>query len=167
MARILAALGARTFALVSCPDVALAFLFLLAGGATGFLAGRAGAIVALLALAVILGGARLAERDGDCLLAAFYLAALAAAAAFQFAMLELVHHASFGAALARGRFGHVFPPCSRNCLGNGAFAKRLRSGFVMPSSVIRNFRYLPRERQLEIVFVTGRRYLYLEVPEKT
>jgi len=37
----------------------------------------------------------------------------------------------------------------------------------MPSSVIRNFRYLPRERQLEIVFVTGRRYLYLEVPEKT
>lgn len=37
----------------------------------------------------------------------------------------------------------------------------------MPSSVIRNFRYLPREKQLEIVFVTGRRYLYLEVPEKT
>jgi len=42
----------------------------------------------------------------------------------------------------------------------------LRSGFVMPSSVIRNFRYLPREKQLEIVFVSGRRYLYLEVPEK-
>ena len=37
----------------------------------------------------------------------------------------------------------------------------------MPSSVIRNFRYLPREKQLEIVFVTGRRYLYLGVPEKT
>ncbi len=35
----------------------------------------------------------------------------------------------------------------------------------MPSSVIRSFRYLPRERQLEIVFVTGRRYRYLEVPE--
>jgi KTSC domain len=37
----------------------------------------------------------------------------------------------------------------------------------MPSSVIRQFRYLPHERQLEIVFVTGRRYRYLEVPEKT
>jgi hypothetical protein len=37
----------------------------------------------------------------------------------------------------------------------------------MPSTVIRSFRYLPHERQLEIVFVTGRRYLYLEVPEQT
>jgi len=37
----------------------------------------------------------------------------------------------------------------------------------MPSSVIRSFRYMPRERQLEIVFVSGRRYLYLEVPERT
>lgn len=37
----------------------------------------------------------------------------------------------------------------------------------MPSSVIRSFRYLPREKQLEIVFVTGRRYRYLEVPQKT
>jgi lysyl-tRNA synthetase class 2 len=37
----------------------------------------------------------------------------------------------------------------------------------MPSSVIRNFRYLSREKQLEIVFVTGRRYRYLEVPEQT
>jgi lysyl-tRNA synthetase class 2 len=55
----------------------------------------------------------------------------------------------------------------RNCLGNGAFAKKLRPGFVMPSSVIRSFRYLPREKQLEIVFVSGRRYLYLGVPEQT
>ena len=37
----------------------------------------------------------------------------------------------------------------------------------MPSTVIRNFRYLPHEHQLEIVFTTGRRYRYLEVPEKT
>lgn len=37
----------------------------------------------------------------------------------------------------------------------------------MPSSVIRSFRYLARERQLEIVFTTGRRYRYLEVPEET
>jgi hypothetical protein len=37
----------------------------------------------------------------------------------------------------------------------------------MPSSVILSFRYLSREKQLEIVFVSGRRYLYLGVPEKT
>jgi lysyl-tRNA synthetase class 2 len=36
----------------------------------------------------------------------------------------------------------------------------------MPSTAIREFRYLPRERQLEIVFTTGRRYRYLEVPER-
>ncbi|HEY8255555.1 MAG TPA: KTSC domain-containing protein [Rhizomicrobium sp.] len=37
----------------------------------------------------------------------------------------------------------------------------------MPSSVILSFRYLSREKQLEIVFVSGRRYLYLQVPEQT
>ncbi len=36
----------------------------------------------------------------------------------------------------------------------------------MPSSAIRDFRYLPRAHQLEIVFVTGRRYRYLDVPER-
>jgi hypothetical protein len=35
----------------------------------------------------------------------------------------------------------------------------------MPSSVIRGFRYLAGERQLEITFVSGRRYRYLDVPE--
>ena len=35
----------------------------------------------------------------------------------------------------------------------------------MPSSVIRSFHYLQREQQLEIEFVTGRRYRYLAVPE--
>lgn len=37
----------------------------------------------------------------------------------------------------------------------------------MPSTVIRDFRYLAHEHQLEIVFVTGRRYRYLEVPVRT
>ena len=37
----------------------------------------------------------------------------------------------------------------------------------MPSTVIRNFRYLLREHQLEIEFVTGRRYRYLAVPART
>ena len=41
------------------------------------------------------------------------------------------------------------------------------SGSAMPSSVIRGFRYLAHEHQLEIVFVSGRRYRYLEVPAKT
>jgi lysyl-tRNA synthetase class 2 len=34
----------------------------------------------------------------------------------------------------------------------------------MPSSVIRSFAYLPAERRLEIVFASGRRYAYLDVP---
>jgi hypothetical protein len=34
----------------------------------------------------------------------------------------------------------------------------------MPSSVIRNFRYLAEEKALEITFVSGRRYRYLGVP---
>ncbi len=35
----------------------------------------------------------------------------------------------------------------------------------MPSSVIRSFRYDPIEHQLDLVFVSGRRYRYHEVPE--
>jgi hypothetical protein len=34
----------------------------------------------------------------------------------------------------------------------------------MPSTVIRRFHYRPDARELEILFVTGRRYLYSEVP---
>ena len=34
----------------------------------------------------------------------------------------------------------------------------------MPSSVIRDFRYDPAERRLDILFVTGRRYSYHDVP---
>ena len=37
----------------------------------------------------------------------------------------------------------------------------------MPSTVIRRFDYRPETRELEITFVTGRRYLYSEVPETT
>jgi hypothetical protein len=36
----------------------------------------------------------------------------------------------------------------------------------MPSSVIRRFVYDPAERALWIEFVTGRRYVYEEVPEE-
>lgn len=35
----------------------------------------------------------------------------------------------------------------------------------MPSTVIRDFRYLPRDHELEITFTTGRRYRYLDVPD--
>lgn len=35
----------------------------------------------------------------------------------------------------------------------------------MPSTVIRDFRYLPQKRQLEVTFNTGRRYRYLDVPD--
>lgn len=34
----------------------------------------------------------------------------------------------------------------------------------MPSTVIRRFDYRPETRELEVLFVTGRRYLYAEVP---
>jgi len=34
----------------------------------------------------------------------------------------------------------------------------------MPSSVIRDFDYRPPERELEILFTTGRRYVYHDVP---
>jgi len=34
----------------------------------------------------------------------------------------------------------------------------------MPSTVIRRFEYRAERRELEIEFVTGRRYLYLSVP---
>ncbi len=34
----------------------------------------------------------------------------------------------------------------------------------MPSTVIRSFDYRPATRELEILFTTGRRYLYEEVP---
>ena len=34
----------------------------------------------------------------------------------------------------------------------------------MPSTVIRRFYYRPECRELEIIFTTGRRYLYSDVP---
>jgi KTSC domain len=37
----------------------------------------------------------------------------------------------------------------------------------MPSTVIKSFAYHPERRELEILFVTGRRYLYSDVPEET
>ena len=35
----------------------------------------------------------------------------------------------------------------------------------MPSSVIRSFDYDPADQRLDIAFVSGGRYSYLEVPE--
>jgi hypothetical protein len=34
----------------------------------------------------------------------------------------------------------------------------------MPSTVIRRFHYRPEERELEVLFTTGRRYVYYNVP---
>jgi hypothetical protein len=34
----------------------------------------------------------------------------------------------------------------------------------MPSTIIRSFRYRPETEELEILFTTGRRYLYSAVP---
>lgn len=37
----------------------------------------------------------------------------------------------------------------------------------MPSSVIRSYHYDPQNRRLELVFVSGRRYQYHDVPGET
>ena len=34
----------------------------------------------------------------------------------------------------------------------------------MPSTVIRRFDYQPETRELDVLFVTGRRYIYADVP---
>ena len=34
----------------------------------------------------------------------------------------------------------------------------------MPSTVIRSFEYRPETRELEVLFTTGRRYIYRDVP---
>ena len=34
----------------------------------------------------------------------------------------------------------------------------------MPSTIIRSFSYRPETRELEVLFTTGRRYLYKDVP---
>ena len=34
----------------------------------------------------------------------------------------------------------------------------------MPSTIIRSFNYRPETRELEVLFTTGRRYLYRDVP---
>lgn len=34
----------------------------------------------------------------------------------------------------------------------------------MPSTVIRSFAYRPEARELHVLFTTGRRYVYLDVP---
>ena len=36
----------------------------------------------------------------------------------------------------------------------------------MPSTVIRSFHYDTARREMEIIFTTGRRYLYLAVPQE-
>jgi hypothetical protein len=36
----------------------------------------------------------------------------------------------------------------------------------MPSTAIRGFHYQAQQRELEVTFITGRRYLYFEVPSE-
>jgi hypothetical protein len=61
------------------------------------------AILFVFALAFVLRRASFPQSNGDCLTAAFDLAAFAAAPAPEFAVLELVHHAAGGLSLT-GRF---------------------------------------------------------------
>jgi len=43
--------------------------------------------------------------------------------------------------------------------------RRVAGRSFMPSSVIRTFQYDLRQRELELLFVSGRRYRYHDVPE--
>jgi hypothetical protein len=36
----------------------------------------------------------------------------------------------------------------------------------MPSTAIREFDYLPERHELRVTFITGRRYIYRQVPEE-
>src|SRR6266436_2466303 len=92
---VLAAHRAAALAAALRADAGLAFLFLLVGLAPGFLALRFGKTALLLRLGVVFRGSGLVQRDGDGLLAALHLAALAPATALQLAMLELMHDAAF------------------------------------------------------------------------
>ena len=48
--------------------------------------------------------------------------------------------------------------------GTGVAVMRFR---LMPSTAIRFFRYAPETRDLDVLFTTGRRYVYRDVPEET
>src|SRR5882757_5271829 len=92
--------------------MALALAFLLIGPSRCLLALAACEVSLVLATALIFGGAGLIERDGDRLAAALDLAALAGAAAFQFAVRIFVHDPSHRLALGGRRLGsHALPPC--------------------------------------------------------
>jgi hypothetical protein len=96
---ILAALGRGAFPRTFRANMGFAFPFLLRRAPFGFLALSLGAIAAVLARAIVFGGAGFAQRNGDGLLAAFDFAALAGRTGLEFAMFEFMHHATFGAAL--------------------------------------------------------------------
>jgi len=56
---------------------------------------------------------------------------------------------------------------SSNKFSGIAFVSRLTFGrFRMPSTAIRNLFYVPAKRELWVTFVTGRRYVYAEVPSE-
>src|SRR4029077_16054495 len=81
------------------PHMRFALAFLLVGLAARFLAFGFAEISFVFPFAFVLGGTRLFQRNGDGLTAALVLASLAAASAFEFAVLELVHNATGGFSL--------------------------------------------------------------------
>ena len=48
---------------------------------------------------------------------------------------------------------------------SGAQAAAGRFSCAMPSTVIDKYHYDPATRELEVLFVTGRRYVYRDVPQ--
>src|ERR1051326_4433748 len=89
---IVAAHGLRALALAMRADMRLALALLLGGAAFGFLGFGPPQVAAVFPGAVVFGGASFLEGDCDRLPAVLDLACLAATAAVQCAMLELMHH---------------------------------------------------------------------------
>src|SRR5690348_11590159 len=87
----------------SAPRQRFSFLARLFGAALALATLGAAEVARVLFLALVLGGARLAQPDGDRLLGILHLAA---AARLQLAVLEFVHHSAHRPLLRSRLFGH-------------------------------------------------------------
>src|ERR1700743_3613180 len=90
--------------------MAFALFFLLRGLTARFLARSFGLCATVFGLALVVGITGFAQGDGDRLLAALDLSALAARTTFEFTVREFMHDAAFGSPLTFCCFSHSVPP---------------------------------------------------------
>jgi hypothetical protein len=99
--RVSASHRGSAFALSVCADMRFSLALLLRGPSLSFFPLGAAKVAAIALFTGVFRGAGFAERNRYCLTAVPDLASLAAAASFQFAVLELMHHPAGDAFLAR------------------------------------------------------------------